>query len=115
MNALFKRFSATAIMLGVLVFPQFSVAKGFTGADILKWDEASQNSYFHTSLGMAGVIASQNRQEAARCIDEWYFSNEITQKQRNEHLLSMMRKFPKYHPQTTIFAVLTKTCGALAK
>ena len=100
-------------MLGV-IFPQISQGAGFTSADLLKWKGASQNSFFQTSIGMAGVIASQNRREAARCIDQWYFADKAVQQRRNEHIRSVLEQNPSYHPQATILAIIRKACGRLA-
>lgn len=106
---------AISALAAVAIYPQTSWADGFTSADLLKLKIDVQNSYFNTSVGMAGVIASQNRREAARCIDDWYFSNKTVQAARNDHIRSVMRKFPGYDPQATILAVIRKACGTLAK
>lgn len=102
-----------AAMLVGLIYPQTSFGKGFTSADLLKWKVASQDSFFQTSIGMTGVIASQNRREAARCIDQWYFSDKAIQQRRNDHIRNTMKKFPNYDPQATIFAIVRKACGKL--
>tara|TARA_Y100001947_G_C10207419_1_gene247647 strand:+ start:175 stop:525 length:351 start_codon:yes stop_codon:yes gene_type:complete len=108
-----RALAVTSFLAGILAFPQISLAK-FTSADLLKWPEASQDSYFNTSIGMAGVIATQNRREAARCIDEWYFASQATAAKRNDDIRKILADNPSYHPQATILAIIRKACGRLA-
>lgn len=105
-------FGIAVVWLATL-YPQISKADGFTSADVLKWEIAAQDSYFRTSISMAGVIASQNRREAARCIDDWYFADEQTEKNRAKHIRDVMKQYPDYVPQAIIFAVIRKACGKL--
>jgi len=107
-------FGIFAVCLSVL-YPQISQADGFTSKDLLKWKKSSQDSYFSTSIGMAGVVATQNRREAARCIDDWYFADKATQQKRNGHIRKVMTENPSYHPQATILAIIRKACGRLAE
>ena len=62
---------------------------------------------------MAGVIASQNRREAARCIDEWYAASEETRDKRNGFIRETLSQYPSYNPQAVIFAIIRKRCGRL--
>ena len=115
---MFKTFlRAAAIAVAVLTanYPQTSFADGFTSADLLKWKKTSQDSYFSTSIGMAGVIASQNRREVARCIDEWYFADKSKQRDRNQFIRDTLRTYPDFDPQATILAIVQKVCGKLAE
>jgi len=64
---------------------------------------------------MAGVVATQNRREAARCINEWYFFDRATAKKRNDHIRRVMADNPSYHPQATLLAIIQKACGPLAE
>jgi len=107
--------TSAAIVIAALLagYPQTSFAEGFSGSDVLKWNEKSQNSYFRTSVSMAGVIASQNRREAAQCIDDWYFKDEQTEKIRADYIRSIMKQYPDYVPQAVIFAAIRKACGKL--
>jgi hypothetical protein len=109
-----RALAVTSFLAGMLAFPQISKA-GFASADLLKWPEASQDSYFNTSIGMAGVIATQNRREAARCINEWYFADRATAQMRNDHIRSVLKQYPDYDPQATILAIIQKACGPLAE
>ncbi|EKE68470.1 hypothetical protein [Oceanibaculum indicum] len=88
-------------------------AETFTSEKFLKWPAESQASYFRTSIGMTGVIASQLSQNVAPCIDAWYFADRVTQTQRNEAIRALMRKYPDYHPQAVILALIQKECGKL--
>lgn len=104
---------ATALSVMSVLYPQISAADGFTSADLLKWKVESQDSYFWSSVTMAGVVASQNRREAARCIDSWYSGNDETRKKRNRLIRETMQKYPDYNPQAVIFAMIRKQCGRL--
>tara|TARA_R110002167_G_scaffold360004_1_gene577321 strand:+ start:11622 stop:11969 length:348 start_codon:yes stop_codon:yes gene_type:complete len=106
-------FGATLLGLTTIIYPQISEAEGFSGEGLLKWDEANQNSYFWSSVTMAGVIASQNRREAARCIDEWYSGNDRRREERNQLIRKTMQKYPSHNPQAVIFAIIRKQCGRL--
>lgn len=95
---------------GFTSFTILADTDGFTSADLLTWKKKSQDSFFQTSIGMAGVIASQNRREAAKCIDDWYFATNATQQRRNDHIRKVMADNPSFHPQATILAILRKEC-----
>ncbi|MEM9375601.1 MAG: hypothetical protein AAGA72_05235 [Pseudomonadota bacterium] len=85
---------------------------GTTSADVLTWAIESQDAYFQTSIGMAGVVASQNEGPTARCVDDWYFKDRATRQRRNDFIRETMRRFPDYHPAGVILAVLEKQCGS---
>ena len=101
-----------AVLIGS-IYPQASFGTEFTSADFLKWNEANQNSYIWSSVTMAGVIASQNRREAAHCIDRWYSGDDNTRRLRNGEIRKTLNKYPAYNPQAVIFAVIRKQCGRL--
>lgn len=84
-------------------------AEGFTGADLLAWEPESQAFYFRTSVTMAGVIASQNNREQARCVDRWH---EEQNARGFEALLSAMRTHSTYHPQAVVLWLLQHECGS---
>jgi len=109
------KHTPAAILIAALLagYPQTSFAEGFTGSDVLKWKKSSQESYFRTSVSMAGVIASQNRNEAAQCIDRWYFMDTGTQQKRANHIRDIMKQYPDHNPQAVIFAIIRKACGRL--
>lgn len=104
-----------AIVIAALFmgYPQTSFAEGFSGSDVLKWKVSSQDSYFRTSVSMTGVIASQNRNEAAQCIDKWYFVDTGTQRKRANHIRDVLGQYPDHNPQAVIFAIIRKACGKL--
>lgn len=103
-------FSAITLGALVLCYPQFARAESFTSAQFLEWPVESQRFYFQTSIGMAGLIARQNKVNQGSCIDDWYFRNEVS---AQNQILDVMRDHPKYHPHGVILAVLEKRCGAL--
>lgn len=82
----------------------------FTSAEFLKWAAESQKSYIFTSVVMAGVIAGQNRQEQAKCIDRWMGDNEPA---GFPSVKDAMTRFPEHHPTGVIVAVLEKACGSV--
>lgn len=61
---------------------------------------------------MTGIIATQGRQDIASCLDDWYSSDEATQKKRHDFIIKIISENPTYHPQGVILAVLEKQCGA---
>lgn len=96
----------------LISYPQKSVAEGFKASDVLKWDQSQQDWYFQVSVGMAAVIAAQNRGEQGSCIDKWYFagSNKVTV---NEKIRETFARFPTYHPAGVLLALVEKECGQL--
>lgn len=79
---------------------------------MLAWSKANQDWYFQTSVMMAGVVATQNTGTQAECVNDWYFKDEETIQSRNEHIRSVLRDHPEYHPAGVILAVLEKACGS---
>lgn len=87
-------------------------ADDFTAADVLEWDTATQEWYFHASITMAGIVATQNPTAHAECINDWYFSSDAATREANAFIIETMRRFPDHHPGTTLIAVLEKACGS---
>ena len=72
-----------AIVLAVLFigYPQQSSAKEFTSAELLSWQKNRQDGYFQVSVTMASFISAQNNPRQAKCLDDWYFGENM--KERN--------------------------------
>ncbi|NJM35019.1 MAG: hypothetical protein HC850_10285 [Rhodomicrobium sp.] len=80
----------------------------FKSSQFLSFSQEGQASYISTSVGMTGLIAARNDKKHADCIDQWYFSD---MNHGNQEIIAAMRKYPDYHPQAVIIAVLQKFCG----
>ncbi|UWQ73602.1 hypothetical protein [Leisingera sp. M658] len=108
-----KRLFAKGILTALALCPQLSAANGFTSADVLQWEQSAQDSMFQTSIGMLAVVASQmdDKAQLAECIDDWYFADPSAKPARNGAIREAMEKFPDYHPQIILFAVVEKECG----
>ncbi|MEW5424769.1 hypothetical protein, partial [Amorphus sp. 3PC139-8] len=83
--------------------------EGFTSADFLKQPEESRSSYIRVSLMMANMIAIENDQEQADCIEGWYDSDRSG---TERFIYGVMEKYPSYHPIGIIMAVIEKQCGS---
>ncbi len=111
-----KSLFAKAIALSLLAFPQISMAQEFTSADVLEWNEESQNSLFLTSVGMIGIVATQTKRhgQIVECLNEWYWIDGEVDAERNDEIRKFMQLFPEIHPQAIILAVIEKECGSFA-
>ena len=112
MRSIHQAVAAGALLALSAVSPA-AQAEGFTGRDFLAWSQQGQDSYLHTSVTMAGVIASQIRPPIARCIDDWYFADAAVQKRRNEKIKRTIRQHSEFHPAGVLLAVLQSACGSL--
>lgn len=81
----------------------------FKSSKFLKWPEDSRSFYIRTSVGMAGSISGYNNEKHAKCLENWYFSDEA---KANKDIYDVMDKFPDYHPRGIIIAVLKRQCGS---
>ena len=90
-------------------------AQATTTADFLKWDKKAQISFFQISIGMLGTVASQVRPQMARCINDWYYKSQETQRQRHEELLKIMPRYAKYNPSAFMLGVIESVCGKIKK
>ncbi len=110
MNIRKQVISAITAALVIAIYPQISGAETFTSREFLTWKSESRISYFRSSIGMAGVIATQIDKDKARCINSWH-----AQQDQNGYpeLLRTMRKFADYHPQGVILWLLQNECGKL--
>lgn len=111
-----KRLAKRAVVAGALLALSFAAApaaqaEGFTGRDFLAWSQQGQDSYLHTSVTMAGVIASQIRPSIAHCIDDWYFADAAVQERRNEEIKRTIRQNSNFHPSGVFLALLQSACG----
>lgn len=82
---------------------------GFKSSKFLTYPAESQKGYISTAVMMAGSIAAQNKQEQARCIDDWAMKNRDG---GYRPVIDAMQKYPDYHPAGVIIAVLQKACGS---
>ncbi|MEE4538269.1 MAG: hypothetical protein V2J51_07240 [Erythrobacter sp.] len=103
-----------AFLTLLLTCPQVSAGQGFTAADVLKWTEDQQDSYFQTSVTMIGIVATQveGREHIAECIDSWHGGGNQSQPARSAEIREGMEALPEHHPQAVILAVVQKECGA---
>ena len=114
MIARFRTATKAAALL-LSSFPQLAAAaegEGFTGADVLAWSEAQQDSYFQTSVGMAAIVAARTGQheDVATCLNSWY-GDTSSQPERNGYIRKKLAEYPSYHPQGIILAVIEEACG----
>ncbi|MEM7777760.1 MAG: hypothetical protein AAF732_19390, partial [Pseudomonadota bacterium] len=69
----------------------------------------SQRGYIATAAGMAGLIATLNKPEQARCVDAWIARHDASD---FAPIRRAMQKNGSYHPLGVIIAVLQKACGS---
>lgn len=84
--------------------------EGFKSSEFLRWSPEKQSGYIATSAMMAGVIATQNRPDQAKCIDKWIAENEPGGFAK---ATQVMARFPDHHPTGVIAAILEKACGSI--
>jgi len=101
---------AVLVLLGC--YPQSATAEGFTGEQFLKWPDESKHSMIDTSVIMTAIIATRNRQDISRCIDDWYSGDKAIQRKQRNKIIKTIRENPSYHPQGVVLAVLEKQCGS---
>lgn len=82
----------------------------FKSSEFLRWSPESQSGYISTSAMMAGVIATQNRPDQAKCIDKWIAENEPGGFAKAREVMS---RFPDHHPTGVIAAILEKARGSI--
>ena len=113
----YRSLIANAFLALFTTYSQNTSAGEFTSAKVLEWPEASQNSLFQSSVTMIGFVAAQTdaHSHIARCINGWYWKESQADPARNEAIRSAMRRFPDYHPQMVILAVVEKACGKFGK
>lgn len=107
---------AKALTLAILSFPRLASAQegsGTTGADVLAWTEAQQDSFFQISVAMVGIVATQvdGREHIADCINGWYGGGDASQPQRSARIREVMQAMPQHHPQVIVLAVIEDVCA----
>ncbi|MEM6914753.1 MAG: hypothetical protein AAF511_12330 [Pseudomonadota bacterium] len=103
---------AIAAISVAVIYPQTSLAEGFTGADFATWSAKSQDSYIQSSLTMAGVVLTQTHPSVARCLNDWYAAGE-TLADRNDLVRDTIVAYEEAHPAGVIMAVILRECGPL--
>jgi hypothetical protein len=109
-----KRTAAVlaALVSGIVALSPLVRAETFTSAAFLEWSRASQDSLIQASITMAGIVATQGRKDISRCIDNWYTEDDAIQRMRHDFILESARRYPSFHPQAVILAILQKQCGS---
>ena len=100
---------AIKIALSPLFYIPAYAQETYSSGEFLEKSLESQNAYMQIAVTMAGVVATQVRPEIAHCIDDWYGGE--TMARRNDHIRSVMRNHPEFHPAGVILAVIQKACG----
>ena len=85
-------------------------ADGFKASEFLKFPQENQKGYISASAMMAGLIATQNVPDQAKCIDRWV-ADEATR--GYPRIAEAMKAHGDYHPTAVIMSVLQKECGAV--
>lgn len=112
MNSITRWWGATALFVVPLIYPQPSLADGFTGKEFGAWTTVSQDSYIQSSVMMAGAIGTRVKPEISRCIDGWYFADAASKARANEEIKATIAKHASHHPSGVILAVIQYRCGA---
>ncbi len=103
--------TASLFALTLLSCPQAQANTNTTVSGFLKFDPASQATFFDTTVWTIAVVTSQFRQELSSCIADWYTNEPTTIRQRQQEILDVMQNFPDGYPTGVIIAVLQKKCG----
>lgn len=106
---MFRRRAMAIASLSTIVCSAAVADDGFKSSKFLTYPADSQKSYIGSSAMMAGVIATQNQPDQAKCIDGWATASGEASHQA---VVEAMKRFPDHHPTTVIFAVLQKACGS---
>lgn len=115
MNSIRVALGAIAITASALFNPQVSKADTFTGADLLKWSEASQVAYLQNAIIMAMTVSSRMSETHAACISEWFFEADGFRDARLADLNGAIEKYADYHPGGVIVAIVERECGAFGQ
>ena len=102
---MFKTFTAAALAVSISTGAN---ADTLTTKKFLEWTPESQKGFVVTATMMAGLIATENRTEQAKCIDDW---NAAHEKDGFQPVIEAMRTYPDYHPIAIVSAVIEKACG----
>lgn len=101
------------VVIVLLGFYSQTVNAKTTTADFLKWNPNQQESFLQIAISMTGVIASQSKPDIAQCLDQWYFVDDETRRQRNQEILDMMPEFDTFAPTVVVLAIVNDVCGEL--
>lgn len=104
--------TASLFVVALLNYSQAYAFSNFTAEKFMDLDQAVQDSYFQTSVTMAGVVATKLRPGLTDCIVEWYFESAETMLERNDFMRESMAQYPDHHPSGVIAAFIQKACGA---
>ncbi|MEM6713309.1 MAG: hypothetical protein AAF590_13665, partial [Pseudomonadota bacterium] len=106
MNSIAGCIGAMAFVVGAAIYPQKSVADGFTGEEFLTWSESGQNNYIGTSVTMATMVASRTNTVASDCLDQWYAASEEVAQMRNREMRDAISRNSEFHPSAVILLIL---------
>ena len=111
MNSIRVTFGAIVFTVSALFHPQVSKADTFTGADLLKWSEASQVAYLQNAIIMAMTVSSRMSDAHAACISEWFFEADGFRAGRLDDLTQTISKYSTYDPSGVVVAIIERECG----
>lgn len=101
--------STMILLFFMMIYPHASFAETFQSSEFLTWSQESKEFYIDVNVGMAGLLAAQNDDQHADCLEAWYWED----KQGSiDFILQSMRDFPAFHPRGVILAILEAQCGS---
>lgn len=113
MNSIATWFGAIGAVALTAIYPQESVAGGFTGTEFLAWSAEARTSYLQTSMTMATLVIGQTNSDTAACIEQWYLGDPDKTDERLTFLETTISDYPDYHPSAVLLVVLKNECGEL--
>lgn len=100
-----------AVSAALILSTANSSAEELTAADVLAWKQDTQDWYLQTSITAIGIVSAQTDSTHAACINSWYFDDSAFSAQRHREIIVAMKRFPKHHPGTVLWAIIHKQCG----
>lgn len=103
---MYKRFAAA--VLAVSITSTAMAEDAYDSSKFLQQPPENQQGYISVSAMAFGLVATRNRPDQAKCIDDWVSANKPS---GYKATIDTMRQHPKYHPLAVVSAVIEKACG----
>lgn len=112
MNNIAGWLGAISLVALIGIYPQETVAEGFTGEQFLAWSEADQRGYLDAQIVMASSIVTRSKPEMSQCMADRYYGSSGLTDSGFAQIVATIAQYETYHPSSVLIIVIENACGA---
>lgn len=112
MNSIATWVGAIGMATAAAIYPQKTLADGFTGETFLSWSLAEQRGYLDAQIVMASSIVTRAKPAMSQCMADRFYGPEGLTDRGFEEIRTTIAEYQTFHPSSVVVVVIENNCGA---